>query len=209
MTSMLAFHIFLGLTHNLYVYKIAPFNEHVCPLKQILEKEKVLFSCLDTQDGALQYMSVLKEPRQSATEIVQKRCSWGAHINDCASKYFAVAKECFYLSESDLKGLETWKKIDDEILALICKNNAERALDFFKPSKKSCWEEGITKVLNECTSAFNISVPFYNLAKIQSKCKQIEEAETCINKSITKYCPKNDADAVAPLLQIIKSNICN
>ncbi|XP_072387130.1 uncharacterized protein [Diabrotica undecimpunctata] len=209
MNSMLSFHIFLGLTHNLYVYKIAPFDEKACPLKQVLENEKVLFSCLKTQHGALEFMSVLREPGLSATEIVEKRCTWGAHINDCADKYFVVAKECFYFSESDLKGLQTWKKIDEEILAYICKNNAQTTLDFFKPSKLSCWNEGITKVLNECTSDVNITAPFYNLAKIQSNCKQIEEVETCINKSIMKYCPKNDADLVAPLLKIIKSNICN
>ncbi|CAG9834679.1 unnamed protein product [Diabrotica balteata] len=209
MNSLLSFHIFLGLTHNLYVYKIAPLNEKACPLKQILENEKVLFSCLKTQDGALEFMSVLREPELSAIEIVEKRCKWGAHINDCADKYFAVAKECFYFTETDLKGLQIWKKIDDKILSYICKNNAQITLDFFKPSKLSCWSEGITKVLKECTSNVNITAPFYNLPKIQSNCKQIEEVETCINQSITKYCPKTDSDLVAHLLKIIKSNICN
>ncbi|XP_050504389.1 uncharacterized protein LOC114333982 isoform X2 [Diabrotica virgifera virgifera] len=208
MTSMLGLHIVLGLTHNLYVYKVAPFNEQACPLKQLLERKKVFFSCLNTQHGALEFVSNIGNII-SPSEIVQKRCTWEAHINDCANKYFDIAKECFHLIESDLKGLETWKTIDEEVLAYICKNNAETTLDFLKPSKQSCWDRGITRSVRDCTSDLNITAPFYNLAKVKSNCKQIEEAETCINKSITKYCPKNDADAVAPLLQIIKSNICN
>ncbi|CAH1115789.1 unnamed protein product [Psylliodes chrysocephalus] len=199
-----AAYIFLGFVHNIYLPNIIiSQGNRTCNDK----KEEFMVAingCFINETGRSEFnMHGYPNPYKS----VLKKCSVMPQLNECFNSRISIYQDC--LNSTHRNGIEVWKNIDKEVTAYVCNDNAQIAKDLFDKSDRSCYNKGISDLVNKCFLNYNNPLPLYDIEGISKQCSQLEDVESCFENNEPLNCYQNVSTKVSKkIIGILKSYIC-
>ncbi|XP_072388245.1 uncharacterized protein [Diabrotica undecimpunctata] len=208
MTLGLPFYLFLGLVHHFYLLdNLVVLNRHNCDIKRINESKTNLDICLRPEYDYTQINFLVHGPKDDPYTFVQQRCSLKSVLDNCLHKTVDYLSVCF--NDTMNQGLEVWKKIDNNMVEYVCRDNAEVALELFNKTSSKCWETTVTQAIHECTRSLDFSVPLYDAQGLSRSCSKSEEMISCFKSHLARHCPDKVVAIGTTIVHIIKNEFCN
>uniref|UniRef100_A0A6P7FN46 Uncharacterized protein LOC114332186 n=1 Tax=Diabrotica virgifera virgifera TaxID=50390 RepID=A0A6P7FN46_DIAVI len=204
----IAFFIFMGFMHHAYI--MAPWYskdtvECITPKIKTVIKEQI--ECGQNYTPPFDTMKITHRKNQIRPfYFVTDRCSFRPGIDVCLERAMNLVSDCF--NSSNLEGLATWKKIDNEVTEYVCKNNSEVGYDLFENSTAKCYIEQITYALDRCVPLLKLNTTIYDIQGLTQSCKNSEEFSTCFIKDLRKSCSEKVIEMASTLIKIVESHLC-
>ncbi|XP_072397833.1 uncharacterized protein [Diabrotica undecimpunctata] len=203
----IAFFIFMGFMHYAYILR-PPYSqdtfECVLPKFETVIQEQI--KCGQNYTPPVDVMRILHRRNQRPYGFVTDRCSLRPGLDDCFESSINLVSDCF--NSSNLQGLETWKKIDNEVTEYVCKNNSEVAYELFLIADGRCHIEQVTDALDHCVPLLELNATIYDIQGLTQSCKNSKDFSTCFIKDLRKACSETVIEIASTLIKILGSHLC-
>ncbi|XP_028137722.1 uncharacterized protein LOC114332184 [Diabrotica virgifera virgifera] len=203
----IAFFIFMGFMHHAYILRPSYSKDTFeCVLPKLETVLPAQTKCGQNYTPPVDVLKITHRKDVRPFGFVSDRCFLRPGLDDCFERSMDFVSDCF--NSSNLQGLETWKKIDNEVTEYVCKNNSEVAYELFLISDARCYIEQISDTLDHCVPLLKLNTTIYDIQGLSQSCKNSEEFYTCFIKDLRKACSETVIEIASTLIKILESHLC-